>query len=825
MHLDTAVDLNYFAQRTEGYTGADLQALLYNGYLESIQLATAVVFVRNPTLEDHTPGHGPHSTILSSPHEPQRGKETGLSADTQDTPFQILSHSPMGPAARQAQTDLSKRVQQLLQPVTADPATLSTSATTLIRSVPTISHEHLMKALEESKPSLSPTEAKRLRHMVVVYKISPTLKYDTKPMEFIPDGSRHLPALTSREQVAGCESKRLAHPLLRLVNSTSTAASAQELDGTSFLYDLPSTETRNRILKRLYAGQQPGSSPTSSTTTHCATRCPPSPDLPGLDQWRKYRHSSNRELSDARVKNFTWRTMFSMSWLRTCFGVHHGWDNVNPDDTTDQDGYLTSEDNTSAPQYDLPLNSELLPQGDLLPEWQEETFSMGFVLETPTPTSRRSIQTPLEPDTTKGENPVTQASLNEVTERLAKNESAGWESDYGPMNFHLNSFTPLTVQVESVPMQSAGPVPIALEGPQVSNSVTSTMISQENGPIPYGALMFPNPSNQAGTLDFSLSNQGFAPTFLAPSLANYEGLMEPTAAEILEKILAETNALAEANALTLDSAMVGPLDNEFISQFSPVQPPSSSAAVEGTLSGTVAPIQLDTPVLTTNLPTMSTSTPLTSTTVQPFSKVAPSNIYPSSYLSPPASARLIPNVISSSSVLSNRVWNNTSPPLSSKATADIPLLKQTCTTHYDTSPQSKKSLPTKLVSGSSEQYYSRPMVCPNGSSGPLIMSTPESSPNMEPTSLSDPTSAIKDCGMPNGYFCSQCKATSTTQWRKRRETGDRLCNACALYERSKNAPRPLDMAQKNSVPRRRRRKKTSEGTSTLAPVKKLAKLV
>ncbi|KAJ1959745.1 hypothetical protein IWQ62_004493, partial [Dispira parvispora] len=602
-------------------------------------------------------------------------------------------------------------------------------------------------------------------------------------------------------------------------------AAVQELDSTSFLYDLPPTETRNRILKRLYAEQRLESSAVSSTTTHCATRCPPSPDLPGLDQWRKYRYSSSCELSDARVQNFTWRTMYSMSWLRTCFGAHHGWMNVNPDDTTDQDDYLTSEDDKTAPQCELPLSSELLPQADLLPAWQEETFSMGFVLETPTPTSRRSVQTPLEPDTTKGGNPTTQASLNEVTDRLTENESTGWESDYGPMNFDLNSFTPLTVQVEPVPMQNVGPVPIAMESAQVPNSVTTTLVSQDNGPIPYGALMFPNPSHQAGALDFSLSNQGFAPAFLAPGLTNYEGLMEPSAAEILEKILAETNTL------DLGSAMVGPLGDEFLSQFSATQTPSTSAARNETLSGTVGPTQLNTPVLTTNpmsatLPTMSISTPMASTTAQPAPKMSPPNTYPSSYLSPPASARLIPNVISGNSALGNRVWNNTSPQLSPEATIDIPLLKQTSTTtHCSTPSQITEPLPTKSVSSASEKYYPRPMVFSNGNSGPVIISTPESSPNMEPTSLSGHTKSSKSNSTPSGYFCSQCKATSTTQWRKRPETGDRLCNACALYEKSKNAPRPLDIAQKNSVPRRRRRKKTSEGTSTLAPVKKLAKLV
>ncbi|WFC97547.1 Peroxisome biosynthesis protein pex1 [Malassezia yamatoensis] len=36
IHLDPTVDLSYWAQRTEGFSGADLQALLYNAHLETI---------------------------------------------------------------------------------------------------------------------------------------------------------------------------------------------------------------------------------------------------------------------------------------------------------------------------------------------------------------------------------------------------------------------------------------------------------------------------------------------------------------------------------------------------------------------------------------------------------------------------------------------------------------------------------------------------------------------------------------------------------------------------------------------------------------------
>ena len=40
MNLDPSVDLAYFAEASEGYTGADLKALLYNAQLEAIHELT-----------------------------------------------------------------------------------------------------------------------------------------------------------------------------------------------------------------------------------------------------------------------------------------------------------------------------------------------------------------------------------------------------------------------------------------------------------------------------------------------------------------------------------------------------------------------------------------------------------------------------------------------------------------------------------------------------------------------------------------------------------------------------------------------------------------
>lgn len=49
--------------------------------------------------------------------------------------------------------------------------------------------------------------------------------------------------------------------------------------------------------------------------------------------------------------------------------------------------------------------------------------------------------------------------------------------------------------------------------------------------------------------------------------------------------------------------------------------------------------------------------------------------------------------------------------------------------------------------------------------------------------------------------CSNCKTTETTLWRRVR--GALVCNACALYEKLHNRPRPLSLAKKQ-IKRRNR---------------------
>ena len=47
---------------------------------------------------------------------------------------------------------------------------------------------------------------------------------------------------------------------------------------------------------------------------------------------------------------------------------------------------------------------------------------------------------------------------------------------------------------------------------------------------------------------------------------------------------------------------------------------------------------------------------------------------------------------------------------------------------------------------------------------------------------------------PKGQSCNNCKTTETTLWRRTR--GVLVCNACALYEKLHNRPRPLSLAKK-----------------------------
>src|SRR5699024_6335101 len=62
-------------------------------------------------------------------------------------------------------------------------------------------------------------------------------------------------------------------------------------------------------------------------------------------------------------------------------------------------------------------------------------------------------------------------------------------------------------------------------------------------------------------------------------------------------------------------------------------------------------------------------------------------------------------------------------------------------------------------------------------------------------------------------LCSHCTTTKTSVWR-RAKTREPLCNACYLYLKYNNSPRPESMWTKTLIKRRRKTKSGSTTTTT-----------
>ena len=60
----------------------------------------------------------------------------------------------------------------------------------------------------------------------------------------------------------------------------------------------------------------------------------------------------------------------------------------------------------------------------------------------------------------------------------------------------------------------------------------------------------------------------------------------------------------------------------------------------------------------------------------------------------------------------------------------------------------------------------------------------------------------------DGTSCSNCSSTTTTLWR-RTTAGEIVCNACGLYQKVHNQPRPISLKKENILTRKRKSSKSS----------------
>jgi len=65
-----------------------------------------------------------------------------------------------------------------------------------------------------------------------------------------------------------------------------------------------------------------------------------------------------------------------------------------------------------------------------------------------------------------------------------------------------------------------------------------------------------------------------------------------------------------------------------------------------------------------------------------------------------------------------------------------------------------------------------------------------------------------------GTSCGNCSTTTTTLWR-RTTSGEIVCNACGLYQKVHNQPRPISLKKENLQTRKRKQSKGSENKPAL----------
>ncbi|CAA7259159.1 unnamed protein product [Cyclocybe aegerita] len=150
MSVSSTVDFDWIAQKTEGFSGADLQALLYNAHLDVIHASMA---------------EGPSDASKSEQLDEQPVEYVRIGGPAQQS---VLSKAE--------EIALQRRLRQILLSSSAGAAPKQVKAPSLKKNE--IQQEHILKSLKSTRPSVSVEERYRLAR---IYK------------EFVSDRSGNLP--------------------------------------------------------------------------------------------------------------------------------------------------------------------------------------------------------------------------------------------------------------------------------------------------------------------------------------------------------------------------------------------------------------------------------------------------------------------------------------------------------------------------------------------------------------------------------------------------------------------------------------------------------